>query len=101
MTQKENYSMKKLLFLIAVSSFVFMGSVNIATACAGKPCAKCAQSQQKPCEKSLKSGKPCKCAGKSNKPCEKMLGKKKPCYKSLHNKQKPARTNPTNIFFNE
>jgi hypothetical protein len=102
MIQKENHFMKKLLFLIAMSSFVFIGSVNIASACAGKPCAKCAQSHTKPCEKCLNAGKPCtKCAGKTKKPCEKVLDKEKPCYKCQQSEQKPRRTNPTNIFFNE
>lgn len=94
--------MKKLLFLIAISSFVFVGSMNIASACSGKPCAKCAQSEKQPCEKCLEAGKPCaKCAGKTKKPCEKTLGKKEPCQKYLQSEQKPRRTNPTNIFFNE
>lgn len=90
--------MKKLLFLFAVSTFIFIGSINTASACPGmskgKPaCAKCAQSEKKVCTK-CKAGK--KACGK----CAKAKAKKKPCLVCAQSERK-AKGNPTGIYLND
>lgn len=89
--------MKKLLFLFAVSAFIFVGSMNTASACPGmnksKPaCTKCAESEKK---------KVCtKCAKKSGKKvCSKKIGKKTPC-KMCARSDRKAKGNPTGIYMN-
>ncbi|MCI5060810.1 MAG: hypothetical protein MRY79_07045 [Alphaproteobacteria bacterium] len=108
--------MKKIVFILAMASFVFIGGIASAQAhCGGD----CGAGKKKICEKNLKSGEKgdcaekCKkkCAKKAKKPCEKKLGEKKfsdrgswiqkkpPCTKCKESERAWNRKNK--MFFNE
>ena len=93
--------MKKFIFLIALSSFIFVGSANVASACPGMgkdsvKCAKCAETKagKKPCTK-------CKEGKHICKKCAEAKAKKKPCAKCTESERKFQQQKRQKIFFNE